>query len=66
MKNLNQAFNEYRAENNPYSDSDPIRRMILPQANGGIKTVVTTHCRGESGRMEGERDLGNYSGQRKD
>jgi len=66
MQKINAAFDANKPENDPYSDSDPIRRMVLPQANGGVKTVVTTHCRGESGRMENERDLGNFSGQRKD
>ena len=56
----------YPADNPPYSDADPITRMKLPQANSGIPTKVTTHGLGNSGRMEGERDLGNYSGNRKE
>lgn len=59
---VNQNYEEDRTTNAPYSDSDPIRRMMLPQANGGVASKVTSHCTGNSGRMEGERDLGNYSG----
>lgn len=65
MLKLNQAYQDNKPENDAYSDSDPIRRMMLPQANGGIATKATSHCLGNSGPMEGERDLGNYSGKKK-
>ena len=54
----------YPIDNPPYSDSEPMTRMMLPQANGGIKTKVTSHCLGNSARMKDERDIGNFSGER--
>ena len=56
----------YPADNPPYSDSDPITRMKLPQANGSVPSIVTTHCTGNSGKMKDERDIGNWGGGQKE